>query len=290
MNKGMAWLQRDVQQQVWWKCTVAVVLSHVVLVMWLVIAGGGENAPLRPKSVKPVRVRAVALATATKDTTASAATVTAPAPAKPPSTTTTAIKVKAPVKTPAMTAAPPAPLATPKPTKAAVVTKAAVPAKVAPPVTPAKVAVTEKAAVMPKAAVAAVPVPPSRRRELLAEAQSNLHQAGSAAAPMAVPQKAATTLATAIALPSDMAVKTSEYHQLLDIQLRQQLRLPEHGTVTVTLTIDPRGKVTACTITDASSPKNRLYVQTTLPQLQLPPLAPYMAQVTEHTLQLTLKS
>lgn len=82
----------------------------------------------------------------------------------------------------------------------------------------------------------------------------------------------------------------SSYQSLLAQQLKQQLKLPEYGSVTVSFTIDQRGRVQYYEILSTTSPANSKYISQLLPTLFLPSFSPYFKELESYQATVTLIS
>jgi len=78
------------------------------------------------------------------------------------------------------------------------------------------------------------------------------------------------------------------YQDELISYLEQLLTLPEDGEVKMQLTLSREGQVHALRITQATSQKNRTYLETTVPTLQLPSFGSCFKQEKTHTFTITL--
>jgi hypothetical protein len=140
---------------------------------------------------------------------------------------------------------------------------------------------------------AADKAPSVARQKLLLQAQQHWAQVGKTTLPVSSKPAEWEPVASTVTLPSEQhqglgAVGEEGYRHILAAQLQQQLTLPEHGSVTVSLTIDAAGHLIKYSLTAATSVRNRSYIEQALPQLDFPPLKPYISALGEHTLQLTL--
>lgn len=82
----------------------------------------------------------------------------------------------------------------------------------------------------------------------------------------------------------------SNYKEDLAQQMQLMMRLPEYGTVRVSLTLTSVGKVKQVDVLSAASEKNRLYVLQSLPELSFSPFGKYFAGEREHVFCLTLNN
>lgn len=73
-------------------------------------------------------------------------------------------------------------------------------------------------------------------------------------------------------------------------RLKQQLRLPEYGTVQVRLTLERSGQVAHLQITSSKSAKNSAYIEKTLPSISFPPLSSYFPDTDRYTFLITLSN
>ena len=78
-----------------------------------------------------------------------------------------------------------------------------------------------------------------------------------------------------------------DYFLLLAKTLKNELELPEYGDVKLELTVLNNGRVTKLRILNASSDKNKRYLELKLPTLLLPPFSDNLKNEREHTFTLT---
>lgn len=79
----------------------------------------------------------------------------------------------------------------------------------------------------------------------------------------------------------------NDYFILLAETLKNELELPDYGDVKLELTVLHSGRVTKLKILDASSEKNRRYLELKLPKLTLPAFSEDLKNQYEHTFTLT---
>ena len=99
-----------------------------------------------------------------------------------------------------------------------------------------------------------------------------------------------TTLPTKIvSLEIDQIEETDkpDYFTFLSQTLKEELELPDYGSVKLELTVFSNGKVLALRVLNATSAKNRQYLELTLPQLMLPPFGTEFNNEQDHTFTLT---
>lgn len=260
------------------KIAAVVIIAHILLLGWMYAMMGELGRWHPPKSLT---VRMVSLAT-----TPTPAPVSAPSHQKEAVTTHTKSSQEL-----SKVVSKPTPPVPPVSSPVSVVAKSA-------PTTPVKVkneppreTVTSK-----KAAPSTAAPSTSARQQLIAEAQSKIAAAakvGGGAATTATPLASPLT-PVSMELPSMSgevsATAVESYRSLITHYLQQQLKLPEYGAVTITLTVDREGHVRHWTITSATSVRNSSYVEKSLPELQLPPFSTLVHSADEQVLQLTLMS
>jgi hypothetical protein len=78
-----------------------------------------------------------------------------------------------------------------------------------------------------------------------------------------------------------------DYFLLLAETLKNELELPEYGDVKLELTVLNNGRVTKLRILNASSEKNKRYLELKLPTLFLPSFSDNLKNEREHTFTLT---
>ena len=83
---------------------------------------------------------------------------------------------------------------------------------------------------------------------------------------------------------------TFGYQEEVVFLLRSYLRLPEHGTVKVSLTILRSGKVGKFKVVTSDSKQNRHYVETSVPQITFPGFSKNFIGQNDHTFLITLTS
>lgn len=79
----------------------------------------------------------------------------------------------------------------------------------------------------------------------------------------------------------------TDYFVILAQALKNELELPEYGDVKLELTVLNSGRVTRLKVLNASSEKNRRYLELKLPNLILPPFSEDLKNDREHTFTLT---
>lgn len=79
----------------------------------------------------------------------------------------------------------------------------------------------------------------------------------------------------------------ADYFLILAQTLKNELELPEYGDVKLELTVLNNGRVTKLRVLNASSDKNKRYLELKLPNLLLPPFSEELINEREHTFTLT---
>jgi hypothetical protein len=79
----------------------------------------------------------------------------------------------------------------------------------------------------------------------------------------------------------------TDYFLILAQTLKNELELPEYGDVKLELTILNNGRITKLRVMNASSDKNKRYLELKLPNLVLPPFSEDLKNQCEHTFTLT---
>lgn len=81
--------------------------------------------------------------------------------------------------------------------------------------------------------------------------------------------------------------EADDYFVLLAQTLKEELELPEYGDVKLELTLLKSGKVLNIRVLQATSDKNRKYLELTLPRVVLPPFEEKLKNEHQHTFVLT---
>lgn len=226
------------------------------------LAQGQEPSLAKKLPALPPPAKATAPAKAKEESLPKAVSPVPPAPPAPP-TAPSAAKSQAPSQSKPQTPQTPLPTSPPK--------------------APAKAA--------PSPQTAKAPPAPSQRQKLLSQAQEKLSQVGKEQARTPAPAAQPMAIAPALILPSEQNDRAphpeerEENSSSIASQLQQQLTLPEHGIVTITLTLDPQGYVARYAIVSGASTRNKSYLERALPQLVFS-----LQTEKELSLQLTLTS
>lgn len=80
------------------------------------------------------------------------------------------------------------------------------------------------------------------------------------------------------------------YRDELAYRLKRALKMPDHGQVKVKLTLERSGKVASVKVESSESPKNKQYVEKTLPTLIFPPFGDRFEGVSQYTFMITLNN
>ncbi len=258
---------------IFWKIFAGVAVLHLAAFVWIVIDRAPPKAPsiqrkqllVKTISLQPPKILAVA-----PEPPHPAAVFEPPGPTTQPTAPAFQNKplVPKPKSVPTPKPAPPKP-APPKPT----------PPKPTPPVPK----VEPIKPVLP-------PPPPiisPQKQEMLAKARASLSQV-TKAAPMPTTVNSSAPL-LAMDLPASSGETTTATYQSLVIQqLQGTLKLPEHGEVAISVTIDKNGKVIQFSILTALSTKNRNYVEAEIPKMNFPRFGTWLPGKEKETFEFTL--
>ncbi|CUI17812.1 tolA protein of Tol-Pal system [Candidatus Protochlamydia naegleriophila] len=151
---------------------------------------------------------------------------------------------------------------------------------------------------------AAQEVARKKQQELLAKAKENLTKAGETRNKMSavpslalesssIPRQIESLQIDALptgSTPAQLNAREISYRDEVAQRLKLNLRLPDHGSVKVKLTLDRSGKVSQVTIVASESQKNKQYIEKTLPTLFFPSFGNQFEGASQYTFLVTLNN
>ncbi len=144
-----------------------------------------------------------------------------------------------------------------------------------------------------------------KQQELLAKAKENLTKAGearnkistapsiaieSSSIPKHIESLQIDALPVGSGAPAQLNAREVSYRDEVAQRLKLNLRLPDHGSVKVKLTLDRSGKVAQVTIVTSESQKNKQYIEKTLPTLFFPNFGNQFEGASQYTFLVTLNN
>ncbi|MCH9627997.1 MAG: hypothetical protein S4CHLAM2_16460 [Chlamydiales bacterium] len=129
--------------------------------------------------------------------------------------------------------------------------------------------------------------PDPQKEELVRMMQKSLSSLDQPSKPTSTPTKTTKPIGP---LASEALHFEAAYQDRLIAFLENALTLPEKGNVKLALTVNRSGMITQVHIKEAASSRNRSYIETSLPELLLPPFTDQFKGESTHTFSITLTS
>lgn len=171
--------------------------------------------------------------------------------------------------------------------------------------TPEEIAAKEAERARQQELIAAQEQAKARQRESLAKAKENIAKIKETSdkintpklvnldqteIPKQIEKLQIDALPTGTAGSVELSSKEMNYRDEMAYRLQLALKLPEYGEIKIKLTVERSGKVAQVQIVTSESPKNRQYIEKTVPSLIFPAFGNNFAHSSQYTFLITLNN